>query len=878
MSDLRDQLQTTLGDSLVLEDELGGGGMSRVFVAHEPALGRKVVVKVLPPEMAQAVSIDRFRREIQLAAQLQHPHIVPLLSAGETNGLPYFTMPYVRGESLRAKLMKAGELPMSETVRILREVASALAYAHDAGIVHRDIKPENILISGGSAVVTDFGVAKALTASGGANTSATSLGVALGTPAYMAPEQATADPSIDHRADIYSLGVVAYEMLTGATPFPGRSPQATLAAHVTEAPEVITRRRPTIPPQLALLVMKCLEKHAADRPQSATDVMHELDALSTPTGGTTPTTMLAPAKKSRGIVTMLGVGAGAAVLIALALLASYKVQQAATQKRDEVPAIAVLPFENVGRPDGKEFADGMTEEITNRLASLHGLRVIGRQSAKGYAGSTKTPQQIAKELGVRYVLTGTVRWDRSKDGKELVRVSPALVRTDDATQLWAEAYQTVLSGIFDVQSKVATQVASALNLTLLAPEKAALDAKPTDNREAYSLYLRARDIADNTFQVGPIRDASVLLEKATAADPKFAVGWAYLAVAHVELYWFGGDPTPGRLTRARTALDRAISLDPDLPEVHIAHGVYLYHGERNYDAAIREFEAVQRVRPSDPDAPLFLAAIQRRLGKWDESVANFKRSIELNPRSGSNILDLANTLLLLHKYQEAESYVDQGMIIAPEEPEGPRMKSEIALLYRENVPEAIEHMRNAVRTVRPQSSLTTLLLANPWPAVEDPSLKPILVNAHYSPDMTRGFYYTNKANVMMYLGDIARARAYADTAISVLAQEQRASRQPAQLFVNMALAHSILGRKREALDFLTRSEASLPASLDALVGADRENAKVLILINLGDYAGAIAQMEKQADAIGGIPRSYMRLNPRFGPLRATPAFQRLVQQ
>ena len=299
MAELRKQLQTTLGDSYQLEQELGGGGMSRVFVAHETSLGRKVVVKVLPHEMAAAVSIDRFRREIQLAAQLQHPHIVPLLSAGETGGLPYFTMPFVKGESLRARLTH-GELPVSESIRILREIASALAYAHENHVVHRDIKPENILISGGSAMVTDFGVAKAVSASTGAEGhSLTSLGVALGTPAYMAPEQATADPNTDYRADIYALGVVAYEMLTGSTPFPGRSPQSTLAAQVTEAPDSVTKRRPAVPPQLAALVMKCLEKRPADRPQTAADVMHELDALSTPSGGLTPTSAL-PAATSVG--------------------------------------------------------------------------------------------------------------------------------------------------------------------------------------------------------------------------------------------------------------------------------------------------------------------------------------------------------------------------------------------------------------------------------------------------------------------------------------------------------------------------------------------------------------------------------------------------
>src|SRR5687767_8396015 len=293
MEELREQLQTTLGDSYRLEHELGGGGMSRVFVAEEASLGRKVVIKVLPPEMAAAVSMDRFRREIQLAARLQHPHIVPLLAAGETGGVPYFTMPYVRGESLRARLLKGGELPISETVRILREVASALAYAHENNIVHRDIKPENVLISGGSAVVTDFGVSKALSASSGAGgTSLTSTGVALGTPAYMAPEQATADPHIDHRADIYALGVMAYEMLTGSPPFPGRSPQATLAAHVTEKPDVVTHRRAMVSPLLASLVMSCLEKRPADRPQTAHEVMHQLDALSTPSGGLPPTMQL----------------------------------------------------------------------------------------------------------------------------------------------------------------------------------------------------------------------------------------------------------------------------------------------------------------------------------------------------------------------------------------------------------------------------------------------------------------------------------------------------------------------------------------------------------------------------------------------------------
>ncbi|HKP48493.1 MAG TPA: serine/threonine-protein kinase, partial [Gemmatimonadales bacterium] len=288
---LQDQLQAAIGTIYVLERELGGGGMSRVFLAHETALGRKVVVKVLLPELTAGVNVERFRREIQLAAQLQHPHIVPLLAAGEAEKLPYLVMPFVAGESLRARVIREGELPIPETVRILRDVVSALAYAHGFGVIHRDVKPDNVLLTGGVAVVTDFGVAKAITASSEpASSGLTSLGVALGTPAYMAPEQATASPQIDHRADLYALGAMAYELLTGQPPFAGRTAQAMLAAHLVEDPEPVERRRGAVPPQLAALVRDCLAKRPADRPQNAAKVINILDSIATPAGGTAATT------------------------------------------------------------------------------------------------------------------------------------------------------------------------------------------------------------------------------------------------------------------------------------------------------------------------------------------------------------------------------------------------------------------------------------------------------------------------------------------------------------------------------------------------------------------------------------------------------------
>jgi len=287
-TELQDQLQNALSGSYTLDRELGGGGMSRVFLAHEVALGRRVVVKVLPPEMAAGVNIERFRREIQLAASLQHPHIVPLHAAGQAGDLFYYTMPLVEGESLRAKLAREGELPVADAVRILKDVVDALAYAHAHGVVHRDIKPDNILISGHHAVVTDFGVAKAVSAASGGASSLTSLGVALGTPAYMAPEQAVADPHVDQRADLYAVGVLAYEMLCGRPPFTGMSPQQVLAAHVMQTPDPITAHRSTVSPALNALVMRCLEKKPADRVQTANELLTQLDAMTTPSGGMAP--------------------------------------------------------------------------------------------------------------------------------------------------------------------------------------------------------------------------------------------------------------------------------------------------------------------------------------------------------------------------------------------------------------------------------------------------------------------------------------------------------------------------------------------------------------------------------------------------------------
>ncbi len=878
MAELRDQLQETLGDSYVLEQELGGGGMSRVFVAHEAALGRKVVVKVLPAEMAAAVSLDRFRREIQLAAQLQHPHIVPLLTAGETSGLPFFTMPYVRGESLRAKLSKGGELPISETVRFLREVASALAYAHENNIVHRDIKPENVLVSGGSAVVTDFGVAKALSASSGASgMSLTSMGVALGTPAYMAPEQATADPNTDHRADIYALGVMAYEMLTGSTPFQGRSPQATLAAHVTETPDQIINRRASVPPLLAALVMSCLEKRPADRPQTAHEIMHQLDALSTPSGGLPPTLRGSSSSKSLDISKLRWIAIGTAAVAVIAVAGFFVSKSSPGPSAEaEVPVIAVLPFENVGKVDGTEFTDGITEEITSRLSSLRGLRVIGRQTSKGYAGTNKTPQQIATELGVTHLLTGTVRWDRSVDGKEMVRVSPALVRTSDATQVWGQPYQTVLSGIFEVQSKLATEVASALNVALLQPERDALEAKPTENVEAYTFFLRGNELVTTSIEVPDLREAVVALEKAVKLDPKFALAFARLSLAHTELYWFYGDRTAERARKARAAADKALELDPSLAAGHLALGIYYYHAAGlDYDNALRELSIAEAARPNDFEVLFFKAAIQRRQGKWKEAIADMNKALAIEPRIGNLISDLANAHLFQREYDEAERLADRALIVVPGERDALAHKADIAIARDGDVNRAVRFYRERFDAQR--SSPAGLNYVQGWPATLDPEIKQTMKDLKWSPNFgEKSLFYSGKMQHHYYEGAMPAARAYADSTVVSLRASIRDRPDDPIYQVTMARAQAILGNRAEVMSALRRADAILPISKDAFGGADVIIDKAVTLTILGDQDAAITELERALSIPSAMSKNRMRLSPAFAPLRGNPRFQALL--
>ncbi len=643
-----DRLNTALAGRYVIVRELGAGGMATVYLARDLKHEREVAIKVLRPDLSASLGAERFLREIRIAAQLQHPHVLTVFDSGEAGEFLYYVMPYIEGETLRTKLVRDGQLPVGDAVRILREIADALAYAHGRGVVHRDMKPENVMLSGRHASVMDFGVAKAVSEATGRQ-NLTTMGVALGTPTYMAPEQATADPHTDHRADIYAMGVIAYELLTGRPPFSGASPQQVLAAHVTQAPSPITQARATVPPALAELVMRCLEKNPSDRPQKASELFDRFDQLMTTSGSMTPTetaphasvaAIAAGAKQRRGLrpiaiglLALLAIGAG-----------GWGVWRVRGGGAPGGPTrLAVVPFENQGPAAQSYFTDGLVDEVRTRLTELSSLRVIARTSSETYRGKKSRPQDMGSELGVQYVLTGTVRWQEGGAGGTpvKVRVSPELIRTSDGTTAWEKSFEVDPADAFAVQGRIANEVSEALHVALTPQEKSAANVGMTTNPAAYDAFLQAEvaakhDVTAYTFG-SPVSRAAY--QRAIQLDPAFALAWAHLSFVRMEAYHFVLGGNDSLLVLAAAAAAESNRLAPGLAAAHIALGTVQYWGKRDYAAARREYEQAVAIAPNDGLALEMLGALSRREGRFDEALTLFRRVVELDPRN-ARALDL----------------------------------------------------------------------------------------------------------------------------------------------------------------------------------------------------------------------------------------------
>ncbi|HEX9383596.1 MAG TPA: protein kinase [Gemmatimonadaceae bacterium] len=667
--DLRDQLQQTLGDAYTIDHELKSGGMARVFVAEETALGRKVVVKVLNTEIGQALSAERFAREVKLAASLQHPNIVPLLQTGKARDLLYYTMPFIKGDSLRARLRQEGALSMEQRIAILRDVACALEFAHGEGIVHRDIKPENILLAGTAAVVTDFGIAKALSVSLRPDIDATSTsqfpftltgtGMALGTPAYVAPEQAAGEEGVDHRADIYSWGIVAYEVLAGVHPFDGKKgARQLIAAHLSERPTELDQRVTGLPTSLTTLVMKSLEKDPSQRPQSAHEIVDTLSRLSYDPAQV----RTIRAARSRRITV-------AAVVVGLLLIGAYLGRGgilSASHSPQPQGSLAVLPFSNVGGDTANAyFAAGIADELTSELAKVPGLRVASRTSAFAVRSRGDLDvREIGKRLGVNAVLEGTVRRSSGR-----LRVSAQLSNADDGLALWSETYERENKDIFAVQDDITRAIVGALRprLSPVAATKSdsSLKGSGTDDLEAYDLYLRGRYLVERRGK--GVEQAVAYFTQAINKDHGFAKAYAELSAALELLPYFSPTPAYSVEARAIAAANRAISLDPKLGEPHAALALAYMHALR-WEESEAEFKRAVAIDSTSPTSRTQYARYLMMLNRIPEALTQFRIARGLDPLAGTASVWLSYTLFLAGKRDEALAESKRALELDPDLP------------------------------------------------------------------------------------------------------------------------------------------------------------------------------------------------------------------
>ena len=895
MTDLRAQLQEGLGDSYALERELGRGGMATVFLALDTKHDRPVALKVLHPELAASLGPDRFLREIKLAARLQHPHVLTVLDSGDANGRLWFTMPFVEGESLRDRLRRERQLPVEDALRIARESSQALQYAHDHGVVHRDIKPENLMLTrDGNTLVADFGIARALGAA--SEDRLTETGLAIGTPAYMSPEQAAGDRGLDARTDIYSLAAVLYEMLAGEPPFTGATTQAMLVRRLTEPPPSVRTTRPNVPESVDQAIRKSLAPVAADRFATMSQLGQALQGgpahagpdertviAPTPRGPSTATptasmaaTALSGVPRRRRIPV-----AAAAMLIGLligggALFAWRRGHPDAASAGGSERRVAVLPFQNLGDSADAYFADGITDAVRGKLTALPGMRVTASNSSGQYRNTTKTPQQIGRELGVDYLLVGKVRWAKSPDGSSRVQVSPELIEVATADAKWQQPFDASLTDVFKVQADVAGQVAQALDVAIGGSrQREVLADRPTANLAAYDAFLKgkaARALGGNPVT---LRQAVEYQEQAVALDSGFVAAWAALSEA-ASLLYSNGAPSPALADRARSAADRAVALNPRRPEGYRALGNYYRLVAATSVRAVEQYNIGLKLAPDDADLLRGLANAEQGLGKWDQSLEHFRRSRALDPRAANTAGNLAMLLLWRRQYDEALATSEQALALAPGSLSAVEGRAMIHLAQGD-----LAGARAGLAQPPAGTDLPGFVayMANFWDlfwALDDEQralLKRLRPSAF---DNDAGAWGITLAGLYSTERDRRRAAAYGDTARAAIEQQLTATPEDPQrnMFLGLALAFS--GHKEEAIRAGLRGASLAPISSDALSGTYLQHQLARIYIVVGEPEKALDVLEPLLKIPYYLSPGWLKLDPTFDPLRNNPRFHKLV--
>jgi len=889
----------SLGHYKILE-KLGEGGMGEVYQAEDTELRRRVALKVLPPEMAtDPERLERFKREARTVAALNHPNIVTIYSVESAADLHFLTMELVEGQTL-GQLIPSSGLKLDQLFDIAIPLADALVAAHESGITHRDLKPGNIMITDdGRVKVLDFGLAKVhdlepeADATYMATEAITEDGRVLGTVPYMSPEQVEGK-TLDPRSDIFSMGIILYEMATGNRPFAGDSSAALMSAILKESPSSVTVLKADLPRQLARIIAHCLEKNPERRFQTAKDLRNEFQSLSREieTGeilesSASVVSAVEPVRARSRLPILAGIGVVVLAVLAVTgflLLRSDKEAAPGAAERVATPTaatngrtmIAVLPFENLGPAEDEYFADGLTEEITSRLAVMSGLGVISRTSAMQYKENRPPLKQIGEELGVDYLLEGTVRWERPGEGPSRIRVTPQLIRVADDTHLWASRYDRELEEIFAVQSNIAEEVARELNVTLLEPERQALEERPTDNMEAYQAYLRGMDLWLEPGWDPPRFEVSAqMLERAVELDPGFVLPWAQLVSIHGILYAYY-DPTTSRLEQSKRALDRALAIDPRHPEVRLAEGYYLYYGLTDYAGALEIFEAVEKERPNDSEVQQSIAWINRRLGRMDAALDRLHQALAIDPQNAHVNFHIGVTSAALRRFAEADPYFDRAIALAPDTIDMYRTKAEALVSWTGETTRAREVLARGpgneeltavwvdfdLRDRDFEGALATLDAAG-MSSIEHSDRRAYL-------HLLTGF--THEA-----LGDADRARQSFEAARLTAAEALEQAPRASLIRATSASALAALGRQEEAVQ--EASVAVEETAADRFAGPLFEEVLAWVYSRGGEEERAIDLLEEllATPYQEAITIRDLQHHPNWDPLRDHPRFQALLE-
>jgi len=618
VTEIVDRLKSALSDRYHIERELGQGGMATVYLAEDLRHDRKVALKVLRPEIAFEIGAERFHREIKLAARLTHPHILPLYDSGEAGDILFYVMPNMEGNSLRERMDREGQLPLTDALRITRQVASALDYAHRHGVIHRDVKPENILLHEGAAMVADFGIGKALSTEDGA---ITQTGIAVGTPAYMSPEQATGERDVDGRSDLYSLGCVLYEMLVGEQPYTGPTAQAVITKRFVAPIPMVSHTR-DVPDGVDQTVSRALARTPVDRFSSAADFLAALDLIqsegpATPAGGRPAATP--PPRKS----------------------------------------IAVLPLANMSAdPENEYFSDGMTEEILNVLAKVPGMQVASRTSSFAFKGRQMDVRQVGEKLGVGSVLDGSVR----KVGNR-IRISVELIDVATGYHLWSETYDRQLEDVFAVQDEISRAIVDALKVQL-GGETGKLVVPATENIEAYTLYLKGRFFV-NVLAEPEVRRGLEFFQRALKADPQYAQAHSGIADCWCNLADNWVEPSEA-YPRAKVAAEKALALDPGLAEALTSIGKVRGWYDWDFAGAEEVLRRAVKINPNYAEAHFVFGSVLPSVGKLDEAIGEMREALVVDPLSAHFSRWLGRFHLYARDFENAIAQSRRTIELAPE--------------------------------------------------------------------------------------------------------------------------------------------------------------------------------------------------------------------